>query len=158
MLDWFLFGLKLPFDKWSKVWTFRIKVSRWAFQQGVLLWAAVQSPRSVCAGIELLMCRQIFPEHSAGSEHGLGFVWSVSFEMWLLKWQYWSAGVTADQPLSVCSTYVTWILSGLDAKLSDAVCWEPNSFLGCVLCNSCSKLVLLRGYVHPDAEFGLKFL
>lgn len=154
----FCLALKSQFDKWSKIWTFGITVSCWASQKGMLLWAAARSPRSVCAGIELLRCRQIFPEHNAGSEYGLGSVWSVSFELWLLKRQYRSAGVAAKQPLSVCSTYVTWILSGLDAKLSDAVCWEPNSFLGCVLCNSCSKLVLLRGYVHPDAEFGLKFL
>lgn len=35
--------------------------------------------------------------------------------------------------------------------------WEPDSFLGYVLCNSCSKLVLIQGRLHPDAEFGLEF-
>jgi len=67
-------------------------------------------------------------------------------------------GVNAQQPLSVYSTCVMWILSGLDAKLTDTVYWEPDSFLGCVWCNSCSKVVLIQGYLHPDAEFGLEFL
>lgn len=67
-------------------------------------------------------------------------------------------GVNTEQPLSVCSTYVIWIPSGLDAKLSDTMYWEPSSFLGCVLCNSCSELVLIQGCLHPDAEFGLEFL
>lgn len=68
-----------------------------------------------------------------------------------------SVGVNAELPLSAYSTRVTWILSGLDAKRSETIYWEPDSFLGCVLCHSCSKLVLIQGHLHPDAEFGLEF-
>lgn len=68
-----------------------------------------------------------------------------------------SVWVNAELPLSAYSTCVVWILSGLDAKCSETIYWEPDSFLGCVLCNSCSKLVLIQGHLHPDAEFGLEF-
>lgn len=68
-----------------------------------------------------------------------------------------SVWVNAELPLSAYSTCVVWILSGLDAKRSETIYWEPDSFLGCVLCNSCSKLVLIQGHLHPDAEFGLEF-
>lgn len=66
-------------------------------------------------------------------------------------------GVSAELHLSACSTCVMWILAGLDAKPSETIFWEADSFLGCVLCHSCSKLVLIQGHLHPDAEFGLEF-
>lgn len=66
-------------------------------------------------------------------------------------------GVSAELHLSACSTCVTWILAGLDAKPSETIFWEADSFLGCALCHSCSKLVLIQGHLHPDAEFGLQF-
>lgn len=66
-------------------------------------------------------------------------------------------GVSAELHLSACSTCVIWILAGLDAKHNETISWEPDSFLGCVLCHSCSKLVLIQGHLHQDAEFGLQF-
>lgn len=63
----------------------------------------------------------------------------------------------AELPLSAHSACATWILSGLDAKRGETIYWEPDSSLGCVLCNSCSKLVLIQGHLHPDEEFGLEF-
>lgn len=85
---------------------------------------------------------------------------SVSLHLGHLQWNDFQrgGGINAEQPLSVYSTHVLWILSGLDAKLSDIIYWEPNSFLGCGLCDSCSTLVLIQGRLHPDTEFGLEFL
>lgn len=68
-----------------------------------------------------------------------------------------NVGVTAELPLSAGSVCVIWILSGLDAKCGETMYWEPDSFLGCVLCHSCSKPVLIQGHLHPGAEFGLEF-
>lgn len=63
----------------------------------------------------------------------------------------------AELHLPAGSTRVIWIPAGLDAKHSETIYWEPDSFLGCVLCHSCSKLVLIQGHLHPGAEFGLEF-
>lgn len=66
-------------------------------------------------------------------------------------------GENAELHLSACSTCVIWILAGLDAKRTETIYWEPDSFLGCVLCHSCSKLILIQGHLHPDAQFGVEF-
>lgn len=66
-------------------------------------------------------------------------------------------GVNAELPLSAYPICVKWIPSGLDAKHSETLYWEPDSFLGCALCHSCSKLLLIQGHLHPDAEFEREF-